>query len=227
MNPHRDDRDQPPDPFEFDPDEFERAFASEFGATASPQDLANEPTNDLGNEPTNELADESLEELNSGSLMCVVWTPIASGEALAGICALQKLEVDVIPSSQGALAAVEIPVTADIDFELLTHAVPVEVEKIAQALSSLVQAGVVLLSARLRQGEDGIAGDITAVAYENGERGEKVAPGLVLARADDSLLQLLTGTTTLPQIPNRIDVRTLSARKAAQYIRKGIRRTKK
>src|SRR5699024_6318047 len=132
--------------------------------------------------------------------VALVLTPVAAAPALAGLCAISGIDAHVVPTSSGAVAGLELASTtsqesdgetsADWDIaELLggVEAVPTEADNLARRLSELLRSSVVLLSATLSpgEGEGELAGQLAARRYTEGEAGDELAVGLVLAGADD------------------------------------------
>lgn len=140
--------------------------------------------------------------------VAVVVTPVANPEALAATCAIAKIGVDVVPSAAGALAvcrttAGDGPAQAAGTISRLLRGVP-----------------VALLERR--------EGQISATSWLDGDRGDDLAPGLVLGSAPEVLEDLLLGTTTPADIDGVVSsvgmsrlkaMRTLAA--AARTARRG------
>ncbi len=180
---------------EFDQDAFEAAFAAEFGATVEPERPGVPAAEDLPPEPGAQP---------TRRIIAVVLTPIRSAPALAGLCAMAGLQAHIIPSANGALAARTI--TGEVDeAELLLAGAPAEAVQLAEQISRTAKAQVLLLTANLGGGEDGPTGTITGKEYINGEAGQDVPAGLILANADDVLESLLIGTLEPEDAPGRID----------------------
>ncbi|HLS25270.1 MAG TPA: hypothetical protein VK063_05275 [Beutenbergiaceae bacterium] len=183
---------------EFDQEAFEAAFAAEFGATVEPERPGAEAP---VAEPT------PPQDTPQRRIIAVVLTPIRSAAALAGLCAMSDLRAHIIPSANGALAARTITGEVD-DAEMLLTGAPSEAVQLAEQLSRLAKAQVVLLTANLGSGDDGPTGTITGREYINGEAGREVPAGLILANADDVLESLLIGTLDPEDAPGRIDPAT-------------------
>lgn len=205
-------------PAEFDEAAFEAAFAAEFGEAVEPQRaLRPEP-----GEP--EAAQEATPSSDERRVLAVVLTPIASAPVLAALCAMTGLDADIVPSKRGALAAKVITTSGELDpSELLTGA-PAEAGELAAALSRTAKLGVVLLTARLGKGDEGISGTISGRQYVGGEPGEEVSPGLVLAHADDVVEQILLGALDPAQAPGRLVPKEMSRWQAARLMAKQARK---
>lgn len=106
--------------------------------------------------------------------VALVVTPVANAEALAATCAMAKIAVDAVPSAVGALAVCRVT----------DGQAPAEA---AAAISRLLR-GVPLVLLERREGQ------ITASGWLDGERGDDLAPGLVLNDAPEVLEDLLLGT---------------------------------
>ena len=130
-----------------------------------------------------------------------ILTPFDQAEVVAGIAALQKLDVDVVPTKSGALVVRELPVPQydewdirnilgpdESDFEELGQDNPSDnAPAVAAFFSRLSKFGVVLMDVDL--GEDtgfeaGVSGLVRARRYMGGEAGEEVPAGLLLNALD-------------------------------------------
>ena len=117
-----------------------------------------------------------------------ILTPFDQAEVVAGIAALQKLEVNVVPTRSGALVVRELPVPQydewdirnilgpdESDFEELGQDNPSDnAPAVAAFFSRLSKFGVVLMDVDL--GEDtgfeaGVSGLVRARRYMGGEAG--------------------------------------------------------
>jgi hypothetical protein len=119
--------------------------------------------------------------------------------------------------------------TADWDIsELLPDDVAPEADDLARTLSRLSKTGVVLLTARLANepggADPGVTGQLSARRYTEGERGEDVPPGLVLAGADEVVEDLILGRVRVQDVRGHERSGTLPRWKAAQMFAKGLRR---
>lgn len=130
--------------------------------------------------------------------VALVVTPVANAEALAATCAIAKIAVDAVPSPVGALAFCRAT-----DGEAPAGA--------AGAVSRLLRGvPVVLLERR--------AGQITASRWLDGERGDKLAPGLVLNDAPEVLEDLLLGTSSPAEIEGVVSSVGMSRLKAMRVL---------
>jgi len=170
--------------------------------------------------------------------VALVLTPVASGPALAGLCAIAGLDVDVVPSSSGAIAALELtaekkPESDDWDISELVGGedggFPPAAEDLAKNLSRLTRAGVVLVVGDLANDvgiETGLSGQLSARRYTGGEAEEDVPAGLVLAGADQVVEDLILGRTRPAQVKGHQRSGTLPRWKAARLFGRGLRRRK-
>lgn len=143
----------------------------------------------------------------------VVLTPFARLEALAGILKLRHIEADAVMTQNGVVVVKELPpqVYQDWDIsELLGESadLPAASEReeladdpyqVAALLSQLSQYGVVLLLAELGEDvglETGVSGQVAAIRYQGGQRGEELAAGLILNSMDPLIEQLVLGGKT-------------------------------
>jgi len=164
--------------------------------------------------------------------VALVLTPVASAPALAGLCAMAGIDVHVVPSSAGAIAGIELEPQApsedwDISDIIGAPTVPAAADDLARKLSTLAKTGVVLLTASLpREGapDQEVSGQLTAKRYEQGEPGEEIAVGLLLAGADDVVEELILRRTALTDVAGHQRSGDLPRWKAARMFAKGLRR---
>lgn len=167
---------------------------------------------------------DEFEEIVAGSgigerrIACVL-TPVASERALAGLAAMSDVHALVFGSSTGAVASVEL--TGEVDpFAALTGAPPDEAAQLATRLSTLLHVDMVLVVSTLSEGD---SGSMAAWRVSEGEIGETVSPGLVLAGADSDIEDVLVGVAGLDEIKT-IDTATLPRWKAARMFARGLKR---
>jgi hypothetical protein len=160
---------------------------------------------DADEEPASEpdLSDElvvpdDLAELEGAATVAVVVTQLASAQALAAAGALHGLAIDAVDSSIGALAVCRS----------LSGDGPA---RVAGALSTVVSGVAVILLER-REGQ------ISARRWLDGNPGEELSAGLVLAGAPDVLEDLLLGTTTVADLPGSMTSVGLSRWRALRIL---------
>ncbi|GAA1650027.1 hypothetical protein [Georgenia ruanii] len=169
--------------------------------------------------------------------IALVLTPVASAPALAGLCAMSGIDVDVVPSTSGAVAVLELApkqATDEWDISELVGegggpSLPPEAEELATTLSRLARAGVVLLAAELATDvgiEAGLSGHIHARQYTGGEPEGDMPAGLVLANADQVVEDLLLGRVRPQDVKGHQRSGTLPRWKAARMFARGLRRRK-
>ncbi|MDD9207866.1 hypothetical protein PU560_15530 [Georgenia sp. 10Sc9-8] len=172
--------------------------------------------------------------------IALVLTPVASAPALAGLCAVSGIDVGVVPTSGGAMAVLQMPArpaSEDGEWDIGElvgavgggPAVPTEADGLARTLSRLSRAGVVLLTAELATDvgiETGLSGQVTAHRYANGEDAGEVAPGLVIAAADQVVEDLILGRSAAADVRGYQRSGELPRWKAARMLGKGLRRRK-
>ena len=170
--------------------------------------------------------------------LALVLTPVASAPALAGLCAMAGIDVDVVPSASGAVAVLEVPAKeapADWDItELLgggemPGAFPPEAEEVASALSRLARTGVVLLTADLATDvgiEPGLSGHVSARRYVGGTAEGDMPAGLVLAGADQVVEDLVLGRVRAGEVTGHQRSGNLPRWKATRMFTRGLRRKK-
>jgi len=221
-------------PEEFDEAAFEAAFAAEFGQTVEPD----RQIRDDGAAPADQESSageqgasgaeprQGAEPGESRRVLAVVLTPIASAQVLAALCSMAKVEADIIPTKRGALAAKVITTSGELDPEELLSGAPAEAKELAATLSGTTKLGVVLLTARLGEDQDGITGTISARSFDKGTEGEEVAPGLILAQSDDVVEQILVGSLDPAEAPGRVVPGEMSRWQAARLMAKQLKRRK-
>lgn len=167
--------------------------------------------------------------------LALVLTPVASGPALAGLCAMSGIDVHVVPSRAGAVAALELtPEPAEDggdEWDIATllggpEAVPRPADQLARSLSRLAKTGVVLLTATLAPSDDAgeLTGQLTARRYAEGEPGEEIAVGLLLAGAEDVVEDLILRRVAVAEVPGHQRSGEMPRWKAARLFAKGLRR---
>ena len=163
-----------------------------------------------------------------------ILTPFDQAEVVAGIAALQKLDVDVVPTKSGALVVRELPVPQydewdirnilgpdESDFEELGQDNPSDnAPAVAAFFSRLSKFGVVLMDVDL--GEDtgfeaGVSGLVRARRYMGGEAGEEVPAGLLLNALDPLVERIVLGQAS----PDDHDSVKSNDVKPADVVRRG------
>lgn len=163
-----------------------------------------------------------------------ILTPFDQAEVIAGIAALQKLDVDVVPTKSGALVVRELPVPQydewdirnilgpdESDFEELGQDNPSDnAPAVAAFFSRLSKFGVVLMDVDL--GEDtgfeaGVSGLVRARRYMGGEAGEEVPAGLLLNALDPLVERIVLGQAS----PDDHDSVKSNDVKPADVVRRG------
>ncbi len=139
-----------------------------------------------------------------------ILTPFDQAEVVAGIAALQKLDVDVVPTQSGVLVVRELPVPQydewdirnilgpdESDFDELGEDSPSDnAPAVAAFFSRLSKFGVVLMDVDL--GEDtgfeaGVSGLVRARRFMGGEAGDEVPAGLLLNAVDPIVERIVLG----------------------------------
>ena len=177
------------------------------------------------------LGREGSTELPRAVKVAVVLTPLASAEALAGLCAMSDLACWVVPARSGAYAVKEfISAHAEWDVAELLGGIesePAEAAELAGALSRLARGGVVLLTADLATDvgiESGLSGHITARHYVSGHAGEETSAGLVMSAVDASVEDVLFGIVKASEVPGALDTTDLPTGRAFRLFGRGLRR---
>ena len=128
----------------------------------------------------------------------LVITQVAAPAPLAAACAIAKVEVDVVPTPIGAIAALRDPRAAGEG---------------AAAISKLLRTLPVILLER-REGQ------ITASRWTAGERGDDLPAGLVLSDAPPVLEDLLLGSVQAGEVEGMVTSVGMSRWQAMRTIAK-------
>lgn len=155
------------------------------------------------------------------TVLAAVLTPVASPAALAGLLSMGNLECRVVGSSTGALALREIKAPSD-PFAELTGQAPEEADQLAATLCRLLHTDVVLVVSRLAA--EGGDGKLSAWRYSGGSAAVSVAPGLVLAAADQVVEDILVGQVDPATLGE--DTAAIPRWRAARMFQRGLRRRK-
>lgn len=134
-------------------------------------------------------------------------TPVADALALAATCVIAKIAADVVPSEVGALAVCRVT----------QGAAPAEA---AGAISRLLR-GVPLVLLESREGQ------ISASRWLDGNRGDDLAPGLVLGDAPEVLEDLVLGDTTPADLDGVVSSVGMSRLKAMRILASAARAGRK
>ena len=139
-----------------------------------------------------------------------ILTPFDKPEVVAGIAALQKLDVQVVGTKSGALVVRELPIPQydewdirnilgpdDTDLDELGEESPSDnAPAVAAFLSRLTKYGVVLIDVDL--GEDtgfeaGISGVVRARRFLGGQSSDEIPAGLLLNSLDPLIERIVLG----------------------------------
>lgn len=185
---------------DFDSDAFDAAFAKQFG-----EPLAEHPTEETAAGPVEEPASEPAVR----TLIAMVLTPVADAAVLAKLMGMVKLTWPVFPTRTGAATATILEVD---ELAQLTGSAPPEAVRVAQALSRTSEFGVVLLTSRVGQGDEGATGQIHATRFVGGAEVEQLAPGVVLAGVDAAVERVLFGQVAPDRADGVLDPAEVAAR---------------
>lgn len=161
-----------------------------------------------------------------------VLTPFTQANVVAGVCAIARFEVEILPSETGALVLHEMASLPydEWDIRNITGPDQEEIDRLAREgdaesgaavaayLSRLSRYGVVLFDVVLAKNsgfEDGVSGEIHARRYLNGKGGEELSAGLLLQTLDVRLERFLLG---------ELDLRDLETIKASDMTTSDIAR---
>jgi hypothetical protein len=134
-------------------------------------------------------------------------TQIAGAEPLAAASSLAQLDLDAVPTSVGAVGVLKD----------LSGDAP---EQAALAISQLVRGVPLVLVTRTGE-------QMTAVRYADGVRGDELAPGLVLGGAPESVVDLLTGATSVADLDGVVGSTSISKLKAVRMLTSAARKARK
>lgn len=139
--------------------------------------------------------------------LAVLITQIAGAEPLAAACSLAQVDADAVPTDIGALA-------------VLRNREGDGPARSAAALSTLVKGVPLILVERRHE-------QLTMTRWQDGERGDELAPGLVLSGATEELEDLLTGATTVGEIAGVVASSSVSRWKAMRLLTSAARKARK
>jgi hypothetical protein len=134
-------------------------------------------------------------------------TQIAGAEPLAAASSLAQLDLDAVPTSIGAVGVLRDR-SGDAP------------ERAAAAISQLVRGVPLVLVTRTGE-------QMTAVRFADGVRGDDLAPGLVLGGAPESVVDLLTGATTVADAEGVVGSTSISKLKAVRMLTSAARKARK
>ncbi|WP_129783227.1 hypothetical protein [Promicromonospora panici] len=134
-------------------------------------------------------------------------TQIAGAEPLAAASSLAQLDLDAVPTSVGAVGVLKD----------LAGDAP---EQAAAAISQLVRGVPLVLVTRTGE-------QMTAVRFADGVRGDELAPGLVLGGAPESVVDLLTGATSVADLDGVVGSTSISKFKAVRMLTSAARKARK
>lgn len=137
----------------------------------------------------------------------VVLTKVALPEALAAVCALNKVPVDAVPTDIGAVG-------------VCRSSAPGDPETAAQIISSVLSTTpVVLLVQR--------DGQVTAGRWSGGEEVEELTAALMLDGAPPEVEALLLGATDPGQLPGTVSSTGMSRLRAMRILAGATRATRR
>lgn len=137
----------------------------------------------------------------------VVLTQVAAPEALAAVCALNRIPVDVVPTDIGAVA-------------VSRSAAPGDPETAAQIISSVLSTTpVVLLVQR--------DGQVTAGRWSGGEEVEELTAALMLDGAPPEVEAVLLGTQDPRDLPDVVASVGMSRFRAMRILARVARATRR
>ncbi|WP_066463400.1 hypothetical protein [Sanguibacter suarezii] len=130
--------------------------------------------------------------------IAIILTQVATAEALAAACAMNKLVVDAVPSPLGAYAICR-DTSADAPAEL------------ARAVSALVKSVPLILF-------EAAGGQVKASQWQGGQRLGDMPAALVLDGAPHEFEDLMLGTTTVHDLPGVVSSAGMSRWKAMRAL---------
>ncbi|WP_369372056.1 hypothetical protein AB1046_01710 [Promicromonospora sp. Populi] len=134
-------------------------------------------------------------------------TQIAGAVPLAAASSLAQLDLDAVPTPVGAVGVLK-----DLAGDAPDQA--------AAAISQLVRGVPLVLITRTGE-------QMTAVRFADGVRGDELAPGLVLGGAPESVVDLLTGATSVADLDGVVASTSISKFKAMRMLTSAARKARK
>lgn len=140
-----------------------------------------------------------------------ILTPFEQADVVAGIAALQKLDVDVVPTKSGALVVRELAIPQYDEWDIRNILGPDESDleeladsgdpadnapAVAALFSRLSDFGVVLIDVDLGEDvgiESGVSGLVRARRYLKGAPAEEISAGLLLNALDPVIERVVLG----------------------------------
>ena len=157
------------------------------------------PTPPAGSAPVDaSLADTAPADAAPEHKIAIILTQVATAEALAAACAINKLVVDAVPSPLGAYAICR-DTSADAPAAL------------ARAVSTLVKSVPLILF-------EAAGGQVKASQWQGGKRLGDMPAALVLDGAPHEFEDLLLGTTTVHDLPGVVSSAGMSRWKAMRAL---------
>lgn len=130
--------------------------------------------------------------------IAIILTQVATAEALAAACAVNKIVVDAVSSPLGAYA-------------ICRDTSPQGPAELARAVSTLVNAVPLILF-------EAAGGQVTASQWQGGKRLGDIPAALVLDGAPHEFEDLLFGTTSVHDLPNVVSSAGMSRWKAMRSL---------
>lgn len=171
------------------------------------------------------------ETITTNRARVVFLTPLASAEALAGLCVLSGIELVVVPTEAGAAGILELSLSEEsfgmaLIADTLRDFDP-SVSEIAKMISEITRFPVVVLAALLTPGteqEPGVTGQVLAGRWNKGEFDTDLPSGLVLVQLPLKVEDLLLARVEETDTAGAVETRGISRLKAFELLRKGTRK---
>lgn len=139
--------------------------------------------------------DEIVAGLSAPSGIALIITPVPSARLLGKFLEKAGLSGTVIGARSGAVLAKELP--PQDPFEQLQGSLPAEPLAIAKAISILTKLELILMVARF---DESFEGKVSAWKIHGEDVTGEIAPGLVLAKMDHHIEDLITGVVRLEDL---------------------------
>lgn len=173
---------------------------------------------------------EAPRSLDTPRCLGVILTPVASAEALAALCSIAGVEIQVVPSDTGAVAFLEIPISAEEAGLGGMLGLPGPATEAAAKISQLTHAPAVLLVSWLAPGNEvdpGMSGQVSARRYVDGAEESELPAGAVVARMDARVEELLLGRLRPEEMEDAESSAQMPRWKALRKLGKGLRKPRR
>lgn len=181
--------------------------------------------------PDLDLGAVAADSVHTYRCLVVILTPVASAEALAGLCSMSGLDLEVIPTPYGAVVFEELELSAE-EMELAgllggAQQLPEAATAVAKRLTELAHTPVVLMVSWLAPGseiEPDVSGQVCARRFEVSGGEVDLPAGLIIAQMDNIVEDLLLGRCQPGTVAGTQKTRDIPRWKALRMLGKGLRK---